>query len=461
LDANLSKKGYHDTILETIGWTPLVRLRRVASGIRATVLGKMEMFNPGGSVKDRIGVRIIEDAEKKGLLKPGGLIVESTSGNTGAGLAMAAAVKGYKAVFTMPDKMSQEKVNFLKAFGAKVVVTPTAVPPDSPESYYEVAKRIARENPGSLLANQYFNPVNPEAHYVTTGPEIWEQTEGRITAFVAGIGTGGTISGVGRFLKEKNPETRIVGVDPAGSILKQYFDTGEMTEGRTYLVEGIGEDIIPGTLHFDFIDEIVSVGDAESFHMARRLAREEGILAGGSCGTAAVAALDVARRLGDDDQVVVLLPDTGTRYLSKFHSDEWMRDKQLMTPESTTLEDLLGFKSAQIPDLVAVSTTDTVRTALDLVRRHSISQVPVLDAEGVSRGTILEGPLLTALLEGKAHLEDSVTQLMEGPLPSMEVSESLDSVLRKLAGQSAILATQDGRVVGIATRRDIIEYAAT
>jgi cystathionine beta-synthase len=461
LEAKLSKKGYHDTILETIGWTPLVRLRRVVSGVRATVLGKLEMFNPGGSVKDRIGVRIIEDAEKRGLLEPGGLIVESTSGNTGAGLAMAAAVKGYKAVFTMPDKMSQEKVNFLKAFGAKVVVTPTAVPPDSPESYYEVAKRIARENPGSLLANQYFNPVNPEAHYVSTGPEIWEQTEGRITAFVAGIGTGGTISGVGRFLKEKNPEIRIAGVDPAGSILKRYFDTGEMTEGHTYLVEGIGEDIIPGTLHLDFIDEIISVGDAESFHMARRLAREEGILAGGSCGTAVVAALEVARRLGDDDRVVVLLPDTGTRYLSKFHSDEWMRDKQLMTKESTTLGDLLGFKSAQIPDLVTVSTTDTIRTALDLVRRHSISQVPVLDAEGGSRGTILEGPLLTALLEGRARLEDPVTQLMEGSLPSMEVSESLDSVLRKLAGQSAILATRDGRAVGIATRMDIIEYAAT
>ena len=450
------------SILEAVGRTPMIRLCKVAEGLAPSVVAKVESLNPGGSVKDRIGAHIVETAEKSGELKPGGLIVESTSGNTGAGLAIAAAVKGYRIVVTMPDKMSQEKVNLLKAYGARVVICPTAVPAESPESYYEVAKKIARENPGSFLANQYFNPANPEAHYLTTGPEIWEQTGGRLTAFVAGMGTGGTISGVGRYLKEKNPRIRIIGADPVGSILKRYFETGQMSEARPYLVEGIGEDIIPGTTDFGVIDEIITVDDRESLVTARRLAREEGILCGGSSGTAVAAALRAARERSEKDVIVVLLPDSGTRYLSTFLSDEWMRDKQLLTSESTSLGDLLASKSGAIPDLVAVSVGDPVRTALELVRSHNISQVPVLDPRGAPVGTVMEGRLLTALLEGEIRLEDPLTGILDPCLPILETSEPLEEVLGRLAGpQPALLVAEEGRLVGIVTRFDVIEYAAT
>ncbi len=321
---------FAENVLDTIGRTPLVKLNKVTQGIRATVLAKVEFFNPGGSVKDRIGIRMIEDAIRQGTLKPGGTIVESTSGNTGVGLALVAAVMGFKAVFTMPDKMSQEKIRLLQALGAEVITTPTAVPPDSPESYYSVAKRIVETTPNAVLANQYFNDLNPQAHYESTGPEIWQDTAGRVDVFVGGIGTGGTVSGIGRFLKEKNPDIRIIAVDPVGSVFKEYFYTRQIGESHPYLVEGIGEDLIPKTFHVEYIDEVMSVGDKDSFLMARRLSREEGLIVGGSSGSAAHVALEVAKTLEEDKVVVVLFPDTGERYLSKFHSDEWMRENNML-----------------------------------------------------------------------------------------------------------------------------------
>ncbi len=318
---------YHQNILELIGNTPLVKLTRVTAGIKATILAKLEFMNPGGSVKDRIAVYMVEKAIKNGLLKPGGTIIESTSGNTGIGLAMYAAVKGFKAIFTIPDKMSQEKINLLKAFGAEVIVCPTNVPPDSPESYYEVAKRLAKETPNSYFVNQYHNEDNVEAHYMTTGPEIWTQTSGRIDYLVAGAGTGGTISGVGKFLKEKNPNVKVIAVDPIGSVYHDWFKYKKLIEPKIYMVEGIGEDMLCETMHFEVIDDIIQVSDAEAFYMARKLAREEGILAGGSSGAAVHAAIKVAQSLPEDKVVVVILPDTGRNYISKIFNDEWMKEE--------------------------------------------------------------------------------------------------------------------------------------
>jgi cystathionine beta-synthase len=321
---------YHESILEAVGRTPLVRLRKVAEGCPSPVLAKVESLNPGGSVKDRIGLAMVEAAEREGRLRPGGTIVECTSGNTGVGLAMVAAVKGYRAVFVMPDKVSSEKASLLRAYGAEVILTPTEVPPDSPDSYYSVARRIAAERPGACLTNQYHNPANPEAHYRTTGPEIWEQTRGRITHFVAGMGTGGTISGAGRFLKERSGRVQVIGADPVGSILKHYKETGELAEARPYKIEGVGEDFVPTALDFSVVDRVVQCGDREGLAMARRLAREEAIFAGGSSGMAVWVALEVAKELTPQDLVVVLLPDTGERYLSKVHSDAWMAQNGLL-----------------------------------------------------------------------------------------------------------------------------------
>jgi cystathionine beta-synthase len=447
-----------ETILETVGNTPMVRLRHVAAECPATVLAKVESFNPGGSVKDRIAVAIVQEAEAKGLLKPGGTIVEATSGNTGMGLALVAAVKGYRAIFVMPDKVSKEKINLLKSFGAEVVITPTALPPDSPESYYEVAKRIGREMPGAYLANQYYNPTNPEAHYRTTGPEIWKQTGGKVDYFVAGLGTGGTISGTARYLKQQNPKIKVIGADPIGSILKDYFYTKKMVPAKTYKVEGIGEDFLPGTLDFSMIDEVIPVNDAQSLNLARRLAREEGILAGGSSGTALFAALQVARQAKPGQVVVVLIPDTGERYLSKVHSDEWMRDNRLLDSSRITVAEVMAGKRNHIPPLVSINYDDTVDRALSLIREFNISQLPVLK-EGNVVGSVSEGVLLQKVLDGSAHGDTRVEYLLEKPLPLVPLDAHLPRAMKVLAASNAaVTVDQHGKPAGILTRFDLLEY---
>jgi cystathionine beta-synthase len=366
----------HDSLLDLVGDTPLLRLGTIGRELECDLIAKIEMLNPGGSVKDRIGLRMLEAAERTGQLRPGGTIVEPTSGNTGVGLAIAAAIKGYRCIFVMPDKMSQEKISLLRAYGAEVVICPTAVPPDSPESYYRVADRLASEIPGAFQPNQYRNPENPAAHYRTTGPEIWEQTDGRLTAFVCGVGTGGTISGAGRYLKERNPDVLVVGADPEGSLY-----SGD--EARPYLVEGIGEDFIPDTFDPSVVDRYVRVSDRDSFVAARAVTRQEGILVGGSSGTAVFAALQVARELDDPDAtIVVLLPDSGRQYLSKLYSDTWMlQHGMLERPEVVRVEEVLSAKSGELPALVTVQAHEKVRQAIERLQEHGISQVPVLREE--------------------------------------------------------------------------------
>jgi cystathionine beta-synthase len=448
---------YLNNILEAVGGTPLVKLNRVTDGCRPLILAKLESFNPGGSVKDRIGLAMIEDAERKGLLKPGGTIIEPTSGNTGIGLAMVAAIKGYKCVFTIPDKMSQEKVNLLKALGARVVVCPTAVPPDSPRSYYKVAERLHKETPNSFIPQQYYNPKNPEAHYLTTGPEIWEATEGKITHFVCGVGTGGTITGAGRYLKERNPDVKVIGVDPQGSIIADYFYRKEMVTPHTYKVEGIGEDIIPGTLDFQYIDEIIKVDDRESFLYTRRLAREEGILAGGSSGSALAGALKVARKLSEDDVMVVLFADTGERYLSKVHSEEWLREHGFLE-EEPALVNILASKDPKLPALVTVEAEDPVMRAVELMREYTISQLPVLE-RGKVVGSIREEALLAKLVKRPELTEAKVRDIMDSPFPLVDARTDLEEVCRfLLRGTPAVLVGSGERLEGIVTRFDVVEY---
>ena len=451
---------YFETVLDTVGNTPLVRLRRLARDIRAPVLAKLESLNPGGSVKDRIGLAMVEAAEREGKLKPGGTIVECTSGNTGMGLAMVAAVRGYRAVFCMPDKVSSEKVSLLKSFGAEVLLSPTAVAPDSPESYYSVAKRIAAERPGAFLANQYHNPANPQAHYETTGPEIWTQTAGKITHLVVGMGTGGTISGAGRYLKERNPKVRIIGADPVGSILKAYHETGQITEPHTYKIEGVGEDFIPGTTDFSVIDQVISCNDRNGLNTARRLAREEAIFVGGSAGMAAWVAIEVARPLGPDQIVVVLLPDTGERYLSKVHNDAWMRDNHLLDPAVTRVADMVSSKGRPIPRLVAVEIGEPLRRAVALVEKHDITQIPVFKGREVV-GTLYDSEILKRVLQDPAVLDKPVESLMAEPLPVVQGDEPIERVTRLLASRNpAVLVREDGAVVGILTRFDMLHFIA-
>jgi cystathionine beta-synthase len=448
----------YDSVLETIGWTPLIRLARIGAGVRTPIYGKAEYANPGGSVKDRIGLAIIEDAERRGELRPGGTIVEGTSGNTGVGLAIAAALRGYRCVFTMPDKMSMEKVRLLKAYGAEVVVTPTAVPPDHPEHYVMKAKQIVSETPNAILANQFYNQVNPEAHYATTGPEIWHQTEGRVTHFVAGAGTGGTVSGAGKYLKEKNPKVRVIAGDPVGSLYTHYHRTRTMGEGHPYKVEGIGGDKIPTTVWFDWIDEFRQMSDKTSFLMARRLAREEGILLGGSAGLNVAIALELARELADPDALIVtILCDTGERYLSKQFNDAWMQENQMLDTPRSTVQELLARRPAGAPAVVSVAPAAAVRQALNLMATWSVSQIPVLD-NGQSVGGLIEGTLMARALAQPALLERPVSEIMEPPFPEVEAGTAVDRVGAMLTRESpAALVRREGKLVGIVSRYDVLQ----
>jgi cystathionine beta-synthase len=443
--------GITPSILAAIGRTPLVRLGHVARDVPAQVLVKLEAMNPGGSIKDRVGVAMVAEAERRGWLRPGGTIVEATAGNTGVGLALAAAVKGYRCIFVLPDKMSAEKVLLLKAYGAEIVITPTSVPPDSPESYNGVADRLTREILGAWRPNQFSNLANPEVHYRTTGPEIWEQTGGRITALVAGVGTGGTISGAGLYLKEQDPTIKIVGADPEGSVL-----SGDSP--KPWKVEGIGEDFVPRTLNGQVVDEWIRVGDGESFRIARELARREGLLVGGSAGTAVAAALLYARRLSSEDVVVAICPDTGRNYLSKFLNDEWMRENSFVgtEPVAQTVGDLVQARGARA--LFAVGTDVTAAEAVERMQSRGISQLPVL-REGRAVGSIQEVTIARLLHDGLDPERVRVGDVMARPLPQLDFGVHLDEAYRLLlSGNSGILATEEGAVVDIITRIDLISY---
>jgi len=448
-----------ESILDLVGNTPLVPLRRVAHGLPYRVLAKLEYLNPGGSVKDRIGAQMIEEAERSGALKPGGTIVEATSGNTGVGLALVAAVRGYRTVFVIPDKMSSEKIRLLRSYGARVVVTPAGVPPDHPMSHYSVARRLAKEIPGAYYPNQYENQGNPEAHFRTTGPEIDRDAGPELAAVVGTVGTGGTMSGVGRYFKERGRTVRIVAVDPAGSVLGPYFRTGQTGTAVPYQVEGIGEDMIPKSIHFEYLDEFVDVNDRESFHMTRQLARQEGFFAGGSSGAAVAGCLKwlAKRPLPDGATVVVLLPDSGDRYLSKVYSDDWMREKGFLDAGATA-RDLVQRKGA-VPALISVESTTVARDALALLRQHGISQVPVL-AGTRSIGSVEEDHVLHASLADETVLDRSVAQVLSPPIPEVATDTPVADVLHRFR-EERILLVRDlatGAPVGILTRHDLVGY---
>jgi cystathionine beta-synthase len=449
---------YVESILDLVGNTPLVRLSKVTEGLRPLVLAKLEQLNPGGSVKDRIGLSMLEDAEGRGLLRPGGTIVEPTSGNTGHGLAMAAAIKGYKMIFVMPDKMSAEKISLLRAYGAEVVICPTNVERESSQSYYSVADRLTREVPGAFQPNQYFNPRNPEAHYRTTGPEIWRQTDGRITTFVAGVGTGGTITGVGKYLKEQNPAVRVIGADPEGSIY-----SGEIAP---YKVEGVGEDFWPGTFDRELVDEFIQVTDRESFVAARKLARQEGILVGGSAGLALHAAIQVAVDSKPDDVIVVLLPDTGRNYLSKFFSDEWMRQNgylQRLVP--ARVREVIDSHTDGVPELVSVGAGKSVGEAIDLMQQYGISQLLVTEngstAGGGVVGSIQERTLLDRIYRDPAVVTTSVSTAMDPPFARVAAGAPIEEAFEALLGGEPALMIMEGDLpVGVITRSDLLEFVA-
>jgi cystathionine beta-synthase len=457
----------YPTLPDLVGRTPIVRLDKLGRDVQPTLLAKLEYLNPGGSVKDRIGLPLIERAEREGKLKPGGTIVEPTSGNTGVGLAVAAAIKGYRCIFVMPDKMSQEKIALLRAYGAEVVICPTAVPPDSPESYYSVSDRLAEEIPGAYKPDQYSNMANPDTHYSVTGPEIWDQTGGEIDAIVISVGTGGTISGVGGYFKERRPEVLIVGADPEGSV----YTAQEERDVHPYLVEGIGKDSWPKTMNPDVVDEWIRVSDRDSFLTARRLAREEGILAGGSSGTSVWAMLKVAERLGPDARLLTLLPDSGRNYLSKFYDDNWLLDHGFLDRRlpAPTVEAVLAAKQVEepsVPGFVVIGSHQKVGEAIELMQRYSISQLPVV-RDGSSEsladvvGSLQDRALLDRVFKNPDALHEDVAAAMQPPLATIDISESLDEVFPTLTGRTnAVVVARDGRPVGVITRADLLEYLA-
>lgn len=445
---------YLESVLDAVGATPLIRLSRIAGDLPITLLAKAEQLNPGGSIKDRVAVAMIEDAEVRGLLRPGGTIIEATAGNTGVGLALAAACKGYRCIFVLPDKMSGDKINLLRAYGAEVVVTPTSVPPDSPESYNGVADRLAREIPGAFRPNQFANRNNPEAHYLSTGPEIWEDTDGKVDVLVAGMGTGGTISGTGRYLKEQNPGVVVIGADPEGSIL-----SGDSP--RSYMVEGIGEDMVPATFNRQVVDEFIRVNDRESFTVARRLAREEGLLVGGSAGTAVAAALKYAERLIEHKVIVVVLPDTGRNYLSKIFSDRWMEDNGFVEipVERTTAADVLASKQGR-PGLVWVRPGDSIMEAIGLMRDQGISQLPVVE-DGEVVGGLTETATAKALYDAIDPSIISVREAMGSRLPEVDVGTEVSEIYRLLlSGNTGVVVLNGGRLQGFLSRIDLVTYWA-
>jgi cystathionine beta-synthase len=448
---------YAQTVLDLVGNTPLVKLNKVTDGIQATVLAKIEYLNPGGSSKDRIAARIIDAAEREGKLKPGGTIVEPTSGNTGIGLALVAQQRGYRCVFVLPDKVGEDKRNVLLAYGAEIVVTPTSVAPDSPDSYYSVSDRLVKEIPGAFKPDQYSNPNGPLSHYETTGPEIWRDTDGKVTHYVAGVGTGGTISGAGKYLKEQNPDILVIGADPEGSV----YSGGS---GRPYLVEGVGEDFWPTAYDPNVVDAIIASSDAESFEITRRLAREEGLLVGGSSGLAVSAALKAARDLPADAVVVVLLPDGGRGYLGKVFNDKWMRSYGFLPAESgATVADVVGAKEGDLPELIHVHPSDTVRHTIDKMRRYDISQMPVLTAEppvvmGEVMGSIDEKALVDAVFSGRAQLTDALAAFVSPPLKLIGVNESVDAARESLTTVDALLVVDDGKPAGVLTRHDLLTF---
>jgi cystathionine beta-synthase len=460
-----AQRNVHDSILTTIGRTPLVRLNRVARGLSCELFAKLEQFNPGGSVKDRIGLPILEAYEREGKLRPGGTVVEATSGNTGVGLAIACALKGYQAIFVMPDKMSEEKRRLLRAFGARVIITPTAVEPDDPHSYYSVARRLVAETPNAVLANQYHNPVNPQSHYQATAPEIWEQTLGKVTDIVVAMGTGGTISGIAGWMRDQGHPVRIVGVDPVGSILAEAWKRGGDIEGLQafpYKVEGFGEDFIPSTLDLTLIDEVVVVDDGESFHWTRRLVREEGIFCGGSSGAALAGAVKYAQGLPSDRLVVVLLPDSGTRYLSKIFDDDWMREHGFLELDRRRATALQVAQARGLPTLVTAQPRDTVSVVVGRMRADAVSQLPVVDDDGRLVGMVTEVDLLRHLLTGGAEAaEHSVAQLASPKVRTLPADTPFEDILPDLTGAKVVvLVDEDGRPRGILTMIDALEFLA-